>query len=401
MPRTHRPKPLYQRGAFALYARPGRNHEIVWYDRERKRERSASAGTRDDEEAKIALDRLFLAANGRTSTCPTCGQPTDRGNALVASIVADYLTAHGDNQASSDAIAARLDHVLRYIGTLKDPAVRARHITERWIAAFRAWLLADSFTSGRAVKTRSPATVENSIVQLAAALRWAKEEVLFRPIPLKELSRTPDYRADLETLAAMFRYALESPKRANLLAFLRLSVITWARPDAVLDASTDPRRGQWFSAARVLALNPKGRRQTRKHRATVPVPESVAWWLDSIRGPIVAGGLSKATWQRMEAKLGLPRAGQSGMKLIRRSVATLARKRLGEENWIQGRAMLGHVQPSTSDIYAAADPAHLGRALAATQAIIDGIEALAPGAFYRDLTASGAKVVRLRRRLKV
>lgn len=75
------------------------------------------------------------------------------------------------------------------------------------------------------------------------------------------------------------------------------------------------------------------------------------------------------------------------MRLIRRSVATLARKRLGEENWIQGRIMPGHVQPTTSDIYAVSDPAHLGRALAVTTALIMEIETLAPGAFYRSFTA--------------
>jgi len=89
----------------------------------------------------------------------------------------------------------------------------------------------------------------------------------------------------------------------------------------------------------------------------------------------------------MELALGLPGDGQSGMRLIRQSVATLARKRLGEENWIQGRIMLGHVQPTTSDIYAVSDPAHLGRALAVTTELISEIEASAPGAFYRSFTA--------------
>ncbi len=54
---------------------------------------------------------------------------------------------------------------------------------------------------------------------------------------------------------------------------------------------------------------------------------------------------------------------------------------------IQGRIMLGHVQPTTSDIYAVSDPAHLGRALEVTTALIAVIEALAPGAFYRTFTA--------------
>ena len=57
------------------------------------------------------------------------------------------------------------------------------------------------------------------------------------------------------------------------------------------------------------------------------------------------------------------------------------RQRIGEERWTQGEMMLGHRKASTSDLYALFDPANLGVALAATTAIIDEIEALAPGAF--------------------
>jgi hypothetical protein len=89
----------------------------------------------------------------------------------------------------------------------------------------------------------------------------------------------------------------------------------------------------------------------------------------------------------MQAELAIPFDGQGGMKLIRRSVSTIARKRLGEENWIQGRMMLGHVPMTVSDIYALPDPANLGRALAVTESIIEEIEKFAPGAFYRSFTA--------------
>lgn len=52
--------------------------------------------------------------------------------------------------------------------------------------------------------------------------------------------------------------------------------------------------------------------------------------------------------------------------------------------------MLGHRKASISDIYAIPDPANLGLALAATESIIDQIEALCPGAFreaHRTFTA--------------
>jgi hypothetical protein len=154
-----------------------------------------------------------------------------------------------------------------------------------------------------------------------------------------------------------------------------------------MDASTQAARGQWNSQARVFSLNPVGRRQTKKRRATVPVPGCIGEWLDTLDGPICSKEVSKATWRRMQAELGIPFEGQGGMKLVRRSIATLARRRLGEEHWVQGRMMLGHVPISVSDVYALPEPANLGRALAVTQTIIDDIEKLAPGAFYRTLTA--------------
>ena len=58
-------------------------------------------------------------------------------------------------------------------------------------------------------------------------------------------------------------------ERASLRRFLMISVATWARPDAAHDFSTDPKRRQWNSKARILSLNPRGRRQTKKYRATV------------------------------------------------------------------------------------------------------------------------------------
>lgn len=69
------------------------------------------------------------------------------------------------------------------------------------------------------------------------------------------------------------------------------------------------------------------------------------------------------------------------MKLIRRSMAHIARQRLGERDWVEGQIMLGHRRPTTSDTYAPFDTGYLARALEVTEAIIEEIEKLAPGAF--------------------
>jgi hypothetical protein len=385
MPKTRRAKPIYQRGEYRLYPRPGRSHEIIWYDERGKRERSRSAGTTNDDEAKAELDRLYTKKHGGIPCCPTCRRPLNQSSEPASVLVANYL----ETKAEGDAIHPRLAHVLTFMEEEGRAEDAADSIDEEWAQDFRIWMAA------RTDRTRAPGTIENSLIQLAAALRFGGVEPGFKPIPTAEVNRSPEYRASIAKIAAMFRYCLE-PKgrtdkevarrqreRENLLRFLRASVATWARPDAVHDISTKPERRQWFSNARVLALNPDGRRQTRKRRAVVPVARQWAPHLDECKGFYITVDSVKAAWESMAAALKLPGAGEAGMKLIRRSMMTLARRRLGEEHWVQGRMMAGHMKFTVSDIYALPDPANLGLALKATEAIIDEIERSCPGAFNR------------------
>jgi integrase len=401
MPATRRPKPLYQRGGFKLYSREGRNHEIVWYDVSIGRERSASAGSTDLEEAKAALDTRYLNLTRGQDICPTCHRPYASDGRLVADAIELYLH-EGEDKSSYDAIVHRLTHVTNYIGSLPSPEVRCSDIDEKWVAEFRKWAIKQPLvsTKGRVLeKKRSPSTVENSVLQLAAAIRHVKEIPGFKPKAMKDVNQSPRYRADIKTLAAMFRYAMEpKKKRENLLAFLRMSVATLGRPDAVLDISTAPERGQWMANAHVLDLNPKGREQTRKYRATIPIVRQALWMLDTAKGFIIPAASIKSAWNAMGRELRLPTAGEAGSKLVRRSVAKLLRDRLPPEAWSEVEMFLGHARfDSTSDIYAPFDPNYLKRAKQALEEVIDEVEKLSPGAFYRDFTAQGGNVASIAR----
>jgi hypothetical protein len=383
MPRTKRPKPLYQRGPYKLYARPGRNHEIVWYDIDRRRERSTSAGTTDDEAAREALDRHYLSTHG-VKHCPTCGQQLIGDHApMVADVIADYLLTM-EGKAGYQSAKGRLAHVVEYLAQT-NAETTVPQVTAEWVERYRKWALKRPVlsTKGRKLRARSIGAVEGSVMQLAAAInKLPNHKALFRAHSLKEVAASPRYRADIKTLAAMFQFALEREERHTLRAYLRAAVATWARPDALLDL-TDK---QWIPSAGVVDLNPAGRRQTKKYRPTVPVPEQFRPYLDSLKGQLLPVSTLRHAWDPMARKLGLPGGREAGPKLVRRSIATLARKRLGEERWAQGEMMLGHRKASTSDIYALPDPANLGSALAVTEQIINEIEALCPGA-YRTFTA--------------
>jgi hypothetical protein len=416
MPRTKRPKPLYQRGIFKLYPRAGRNHEIVWYDETAQRERSVSAGSADVEVAKLALDRRYLSENG-THFCPTCGKETNGETAvLLLNAITDYMIKSEGQAGYKRSTKSRLAHVIRYVAET-DPSVTLPAVNEAWIARFRKWLLAKPVTNhaGTVSRDRTLGGVEGCVLQLAAVVNAAPGyEAQFKAKSVKEAAQSPTYRASVDTLAEMFRFCIDPPvptggvasrgrgwtdkeramviaTRENLLRYLRAAVATWSRPDAIYDLKA---KGQWLREAGVLNLNPPGRPQTKKFRPAIPVARQFAPCLDEAmsRDNYLPVSTIHHGWASMRKHLGLPGGGEAGQKLIRRSMATICRRIIGEANWTQGEMMLGHRKASISDIYAIPDPANLGLALAATESVIDQIESRVPGAFTARLphvTTSG------------
>lgn len=424
MPRRAKTKGLYQRGPYWLDwdersdgTRRSPYLTIYWYDAERGRIRSTSTGTGELEPAKLKLDAHYLGNSVGAAICPTCGQVRSEGGRsyLIDSAIADYTISIANNRGSAQAIKARLAHVLDYLDTLSNPTVFCHQIDENWIERFRRWALARPIvTPGGIQKPRAPSTVENSVLQLAAAINAAHKRgeisrpAQFRAIQLKDVNRTPQHRSDIDQLAAMFRYASKPSHRVKRLAlhrFLVISVATLCRPDAAHDLSLDPRHDQWNGKRRVLCLNPRGRRQTKKFRATVRIPDRVARWFDQeaalidpakpIRRFVPATNVRSA-WATMAAALGLPGDGEAGMKLIRRSMAQLLREHGVPHDQVE--MQLGHRRfGSVSELYAPFSPDYLANALSAIEAIIDEIESRAPGAFHRTDTGSaeGAEVGKL------
>lgn len=375
MPKTKRPKPLYQRGDYALYRRADRtNLEIVWYDATTRRERGVSTGSSDVAESIKALDRKYLGQQA----CPTCGRQYEREGKLVVTAIADYLTIMEGKPAHASA-GYRLKHVLDYV-IVTNPSMPCAMVNEKTADDFRGWMAKRPYTMKNG-KTGLPSLshIEGCLMQLKAAIRATGEQALFKVQSLRSVAQTPQHRSSVKELASMFAYAMERPTRINLLRYLRAAVATMARPDAVMDISTQ--RRQWASAAKVLNLNPEGRRQTKKYRPTIPIAKQFAPHLDACANFYIPVDSVRSEWSRMAKKLCLPSDGEAGMKLIRRSMATLLRNRMGEQYMPQIERMLGHRQVSMTDIYALASPSQLGAALAEIEAIIDEIEKLSPGAF--------------------
>jgi hypothetical protein len=411
---------LYSRGKYKLAFDRKRDGtlrspflQIVWYDEAAGRVRQRSTGTEDVEQAENELDALYLKRERGQAVCPTCGQTMRAGaRHLVTTAVADYLVAR-EGKPSIEAMRARLSHITSYLSETDQLAIACEDVDEDWIEAFREWAAEVPIVStGGKTRMRTAGTIEGSVTMLAAAINFAhhrKDSLFpagFTAKKAEEVSRTPAFRADIATLARMFDYCVNPEvdeshynrtyerrrsDRANLHRFLQVSVATWARPDAAHDVSTDRARDQWHSNARALNLNPKGRPQTKKHRPIVPIARQMAPLLDGAKGFYITVDSVKTAFEVMLDHLGLPRDGETGLKLIRRSIAHLARQKLGERDWVEGQIMLGHRKLSTSDTYAPFDVGYLSRALGATEDIITDIEKRVPGAFSVAFSPRGTR----------
>lgn len=408
MPRLSRSKGLYQRGQYWLDWDRRKDGSlrtpflaVFCYDEQRGRVRSVSTRTDDLGSGRKALDRHYLRHSEGDLICPTCGQfRAGSSNLLLLQAITDYLTIKED-AASISAIRPRLGHVVAYIATRSSPNIRCDQVDEEWIEDFRRWLARQAMLSsaGNVIdRERALSTIENSVIQLAAAINAAKSPLRFKPIQTTELNNTPERRLTIDELAAAFQYATDPRfpiKRSGLLRFLIFSVATVGRPDSVHDFSTLPNRRQWNVERQIVCLNPKGRRQTKKYRPAVVAPRQLVTVLNQIDGPLIESVSVRSAWNSMVIKLGWPRDGEGGMKLIRRSIAQMLRdagtKRAWCDDWRDRsrkvpseeiELQLGHRKiKNVSDLYAKFDPEYLEHATLALEGIIDAIIVRVPSAF--------------------
>lgn len=402
---------VYQRGEFWLdYVRgaggvPASDRWYIWwYDADTGRLERKSTRTSDVRLACDKLDEHFLATH----------RPTARDQAVytVSEAMTDYWLEHGSKQVSSDAIKARLKLMAWFLdveaeaGRLIDPFL-PEHLDKRFLERFRQWAIAQpivarkkdaegNWVAGKS-RPRTASSVEESIIQLKAALNHAFNEQRVRYVPpLKHKTRdqvTPHrtYRLSVDAIAELLDYTARGggsyAGHAELLVPLRryliAAICTLARPDAIFDMSVIRDRGQWMHNERRFALNPEGRLQTKKVRPVMPIVDLLYEWLgatdewfvckerrsidrrtgeESFRQVRVLG--VRSAWDSARGELGIP-AGW-GPKLIRHSMATILLNR--RVNAIELEIALGHRPLSkTTGRYAIYDPDYLA-------SIRDGIE---------------------------
>lgn len=428
-------KGIYRRGDFWLDLDRGAGgvvkgdrYYIHWYCRSSRRVRRKSSGECDVRLAIEALDRHYLAAT----------RPTERDKAAytVSDAIVDYVLERGSTRVSADAIKARLKLIHRFIeheanaGRLFDPLL-PEHIDDGFIESFRAWAIVEPIISYRKMdnewvessrRPRKPSTVEESVIQLKAALNFAKKRKRTNHIPdfehktRAQVTPARNDRLSVDQIADLLNYTV-NPQRCDegkyaapqrlmpLRRYVIAALCTVGRPDAIMDMSVDPARGQWLKDVDLFDLNPAGRIQTKKYRAVIPLTSLLRDWLETTDDKFVCGlrntgtkadpfltqysvGSVKSAWDSARDALGFPLGW--GPKLLRHSMATILANRgvLSDER----KLIMGHeVLQGSQKAYVIFEPDYLRKARQVIEDLIEQLRQKAPLALNANVLNDNVK----------
>lgn len=251
-----RKRVLFELGGQWIAAEPGRKGLYrYWTAPGTGRNRRASLGTEDLDEAKLRLAEIVL--RGAT--------PTDR--TYLSVILNNYCEQHGDRTATGK----QARHSARLFLKCWGETIRAGDVTEDRQRQFAEW----SAAQGHAISY-----IARNFVVLAAALNRAHLpiDVVKSVGQIRErwgiagkAPRSVFIPTD-DDLALLWRAKMPE----NLRRWILIAMATGCRPTAALDLAPAAR----IREAGLIALNPEGRVQNKKRRPTVRCPAVLTKALD-------------------------------------------------------------------------------------------------------------------------
>jgi len=340
----------FRLGDYWLEQRKG---STVWYRAWRDAtgcKQRASLGTRDPDEAKVALAQWFVENAAMKDQAPS--------DVLVSTVLTRYMHQHGDALASKDSASRGVDLWNEFFG----PAATVADVTIARQEDFMKWLAEREYTDGY---VRRMLGVGKSAMNRA----WKRGEIT--QVPFVELPPVGEAYPHYATRAQIVRL-LNTEMPEHVWAYFLIRLCTACRGDAARDLQ----RFQIDTAARLVHLNPAGRRQTKKYRPTVPLLPALEAYLGTVKtqahlvhwhGRHIKS--LKTTWRKLRKRALLP--AWFVPKTVRHTLATWLRQR-GVPAW-EVSGLLGHHAGGTTDTYAKFDPAYMGPARAALTAIIEDL----------------------------
>lgn len=316
----------------------------TWFDTTTRQTRRASLGASDFQEAKLKLWEWF-AKHGSVGRQET-------HDAALELVLVRYWQRHAHALPSAEMARKALAYWSDFwSGAMVSELTPARQ------REFAAWL------KGQRTPPLSDGYVKRILTVGAAAVSWAYKEgeLAAAPYVLPGKDSAPK---DLVFTAEQSRALWAAADLPHERMYLALAYGTLARPEAILGLCREHVDfGRWL-----LAQNPPGRAQTKKHRPVVPVATFLRPWLtEAPAGPLVEWrgqpiASFKTAWRKLRSRAGLPV--DAVPKTIRHTMATHLRESAVPEPEIQG--FLGHrAYGGKTEVYAKYRPDFLHQAVEA------------------------------------
>jgi integrase len=348
-------KHSFQIGEWWLSQRSG---SPAWYatcyDTAAQRTRRVSLGTDDFEQARQRLLERYLEQHRPENALADA--------VALADILLDYYKKHGTEVRSAGSVKTSCGYWVDFFGE----ASIAEATKPPQLEAFVAHLVAQGFSTayiqrilgvGKAALQRAWRRGEIAGVPYIPSVKVDYGEPLGRPLKIAELARLLQ----------------EAPDHLRLM--LMILIGTACRPEAALELTG----AQIDFDELLIDLNPRGRKQTKKFRPVVKMPDTLVRVLaNAPSGRLVTfqgrpvKKINKA-WRGMRQAAGLD--DDVNPYSIRHTVARWMRQN-AVPAW-EVAAQLGHKSRDyrTTELYAAFDPAYLQDAVRAIDLLFDKLRA--------------------------
>ncbi|WP_051311606.1 hypothetical protein, partial [Zooshikella ganghwensis] len=245
------PKPRYQIGKWFLAQRGSVWYRCGYNSRTRQTER-VSLSTRDFQEAQQRLAEFFIETYNPNKV--------SKASITLARALTIYYTEHGVNIPSHTSVKTHCEKLIDY---WKDALLSDLSIREQRV--FKAHLETLGCSEGY---------IQRIFTTLRAATNFCyKNEYIDQPVNIMSISVPMHNNVEmgrplsLEEMARLF----DAIELDYLMRYCLLMLGTLARPTAIMELHSL----QLDHDYRLITLNPPGRKQTKKYRPTVKMPEFI------------------------------------------------------------------------------------------------------------------------------
>ena len=226
-----------------------------WYDPGTGRTRRASLGTEDLGEAKLKLAQIVME-----------GAPKSK-NSPIAIVLENYFKERTDRLPSGKSARNAGKLFLECWGK----TARVSAIDEHRQKQFVEWSIKRSHSTSYIARNLGVLAAALAHAKLNIEVTYGENAICSKWVPDAKPNRRRFVPSD-EELARFLDYDLPE----NLWRWVLVQLTTAGRPQTAIDLSPEMRNSQ----TGVIDLNPPGRKQNKKYRATVREPKVLSGWLD-------------------------------------------------------------------------------------------------------------------------